>query len=205
MDVTYSTEAIIIKRTAWREVDSLVTVYTHESGKLELLARGTAKISSRLAGHLEPLNRVRLMVINGRSKSYVGAVETLDTFYNIKTDLAKLKWVGMWLANFNKRVQVNQSDNEVYKLLVMSLTNFNAKQSSILYYQALGSLYFLKLCAMQGEGLDWSNQQYRDLLEGLSMSELDSKLNLLNQGQVPSLTKTQAETVISLATLILAE
>lgn len=205
MSTTFSTEAIIIKRTAWREVDSLVTVYTHESGKLELLARGTSKISSRLAGHLEPYNRVRLMVINGKSKSYVGAVETLDSFYNIKTDLAKLKWVGTWLTNFNKRVQVNQSDRDAYKLLVMSLINFNAKQSSALYYQALGSLYYLKLCAMQGEGLDWNNRQYLEMLEGLEPAELNYKLLQLGQGQVPSLTKTQAETVIALADLMIQE
>ena len=66
MEETFNTKAIILKREPFWEADTRVVVYSLEKGKLHLIARGTKKISSKLAGHLEPMNFVDLMVVRGK-------------------------------------------------------------------------------------------------------------------------------------------
>lgn len=196
MEVTYTVEGIVLQRQVWREADSRLVIYTREQGKLELIARGLKKSGSKLSGHLEPLNRASLMIINGRSLSYVGAARTLDCFYHLKQDLDKLLWTRAWLATFNRQVQVNQADAKLYALLSSSLSVFNTIRAGSLYYQALASLYIIKLHTLLGEGLDWTT-----LAERFTSSKLSPIQSLLNQLYLgaPRLTKSQARLANELA------
>ena len=58
MDETYNFEAIVLNRYAFRESDSRVILYSREKGKLELVARGTKKIKSKIS-YIELLNLLR--------------------------------------------------------------------------------------------------------------------------------------------------
>lgn len=196
MEATYTVEGIVLTRQVWRESDSRLSIYTREQGKLDLVARGLKKSSSKLAGHLELANRASLMVINGRSLSYVGAARTLDCFYHLKQDLDKLLWVGVWLTNFNRQVEVNQADLKLYALLSHSLTVFNTIRASAIYYQALVNLYIIKLHSLLGAGLDWDSLSLR-----FPASTLLSIKNLLDQLYLgaPRLTKVQARLINELA------
>ena len=53
----YKTEAIIIKRVKLGEADRIITFYTPHLGKLQGVAKGVRKITSKLGGHLEPFTR----------------------------------------------------------------------------------------------------------------------------------------------------
>ena len=48
----YRTEAIVLRRTSFRESDRLLVLATPQ-GKRRVLAKGARKTSSRLAGHIE--------------------------------------------------------------------------------------------------------------------------------------------------------
>ena len=47
-------QAIVLSRRDFREFDQMISLYTREQGKLELLARGLKKVTSKNAAHLEP-------------------------------------------------------------------------------------------------------------------------------------------------------
>lgn len=64
--MTYHTEGIILKRETWRETGRIYTVYTREAGKLLALGRGTRKVLSKLASHLEPYTTADLFIARGR-------------------------------------------------------------------------------------------------------------------------------------------
>ncbi len=201
MESTYTTEGIVLRRDLWREADCRLVIYTREAGKLDLIARGVKKPSSKLAGHLEPFNRLKLMVINGRSKSYVASAQALDSFYHLKQDLDKLQWAGEWLADFNRLVKDNQVDAKLYALLASSLSVFNSIKAGPIYYRALGSLYLLKLYELMGEGLDWEELSKQANTNQKHLELLKVSLAKLYQG-APKLTKSLAELTIHLALVL---
>ncbi len=196
MEVTYTIEGIILNRQDWREVDTRLVIYTREAGKLDLVARGTKKLSSKLAGHLEPYNRTKIMVINGRSLTYVGAAKTLDHHYHLKQDLDKLEAVAIWTREFNLRVKHNQADAKLYSMLAHSLKVFNAIRADAIYYRALANLYILKLHALLGEGLDWDliDRKRINPVERNNLQQVRIIINELYQGP-PKLTKPQASLI----------
>lgn len=146
MDETYNVKAIILNRKSAAEDDSRVVMYSREAGKLELVARGTKKIKSKLAGHLEPFNLADIMVIRGRQYDYVGAAASEKCYVNIKNDLVKLAAAGRAVNIFNKLIKPELKDAELFELLKDYLDVLDsAKKVDI-----LNSLFILKLLSRLG-------------------------------------------------------
>lgn len=117
MDETKNTPALILNRQDYKENDSLVTVYTPYFGKLTLVARGTKKAGSKLAGHIEPLTLADFMIISGKGFDYVGSAITRESYLGIREDLNKLYYAGRALNLFSRLVKENQSDERLFFLL----------------------------------------------------------------------------------------
>ncbi len=117
MDETKNTLAIILKRQSYRENDSLVIVYTKKFGKLSLVARGTKKTQSKLAGHLEPISLAEIMIIKGKGHDYIGSALGKEAFLNIKDDLNKLYYAGQAIRIFNRLIKDSQADERLFYLL----------------------------------------------------------------------------------------
>ena len=99
MEETYNTTAIITNNEPYREHDSKITAYTIDRGKLELIARGTKKIKSKLAGHLEPASLVNLMVVHGKQYDYTGFADSQNLYINIKNNYDKILICGLVFQN----------------------------------------------------------------------------------------------------------
>ncbi len=63
----YSTEGLVLDKEKKVDFDGLVYLYAKDYGKIIVKAKGIYKPTSKLAGHLEPLNlvKVRLVEKNG--------------------------------------------------------------------------------------------------------------------------------------------
>ncbi len=122
MDDTYRTRAVVLKREPYREDDSLVTVYSEERGKLTLLARGTKKIRSKLAAHLEPFCLLEAMVVRGRGFDYLGSAASVDCFARIKSDYEKTAAAGSAIRTFNGLIKEGEGDRKIFELLNEFLT-----------------------------------------------------------------------------------
>ncbi|MFH1413109.1 MAG: DNA repair protein RecO [bacterium] len=150
MNVTYATKAIVLNVQPWNDVDSRVIFYTQEQGKLELVARGTKKLNSKLSGHLQPFNLIDLMVINGRRLNYAGAASNLDSYANIKQNLDKLEASGYAINLFNRLIKNNEPDPEIFVLLKNFLKIIDQIESEPLFYNLLANIMLLQLLSLLG-------------------------------------------------------
>jgi DNA repair protein RecO (recombination protein O) len=141
MEVSKRTLALVLNRQDYREYDSLVSFYTQGYGKLTLMARGTKKLKSKLAGHLEPLSLVDLMIIPGKGRDYAGSAVVQEAFANLKADLNCLYYAGLGLRWFNKLVGENEADEESFLLLLNFLYILDAHGQEELNKE-LGELFF---------------------------------------------------------------
>src|SRR6266571_862728 len=86
----YKTEAIILRQRRLGEADRILTLHTPALGKMEAKARGVRKTTSRVSGHLQPLTRCMLQLVQGHSVDVITGCETLESFQRLRQDLDRL-------------------------------------------------------------------------------------------------------------------
>lgn len=115
------TEAIVLRHRRFGDADRVVTLLTPHRGKIEALAKGALRTKSRLAGHLEPLVHVEVVLAHGRSLDIVTQAQTLEGFRTVRDDLDRLS-TAMYLLELVDRFTVEHADaSGLYELLRSSL------------------------------------------------------------------------------------
>lgn len=84
----YRAEGLTLRKASAGEADLISSLYSREHGKMEVLARGGRRLTSKLMGHFEPLTLVRLAVVRGRSLDTVAEAEVVNAFPAVKADYA---------------------------------------------------------------------------------------------------------------------
>src|SRR4030042_4942105 len=84
---SYKTEGIVLKRSRFREADSIVTLYTPRYGKIRAVAKGALRPKSKLRGHVEPLIYSQIQLTQGQNLDTVTQGETLESFLPLRADL----------------------------------------------------------------------------------------------------------------------
>lgn len=149
MEETFNIKAMILDRKPFSEDGAKVMVYSENSGKLELAARGVKKIKSKLAGHLEPISLVEIMVVRGKRYNYIGAVVSEDCYANIKNNFVKIKAAGEAIRIFNLIMKIGESDQAIFCLL-KSFFDFLNNASLKPDYDLIVRLFIFKLLVKLG-------------------------------------------------------
>jgi len=87
---TYKTEGFVLKKRPLGEADRLYSIFTLEHGKIEAKADGSAKITSKLAGDLEPFNFCQLMIANGKYFERLAGAKIINKFDSAAADWTTL-------------------------------------------------------------------------------------------------------------------
>lgn len=116
----FTTEGLILKRKNFGEADRSLTVLTDRFGKISVLAKGVRKITSRRAGNVEILNRVKLQIFKSRNYT-LNEAESLETFDGLKQNLT-LSTVAFHIIELaDKLTAYEQKNKDLYNLTIMVL------------------------------------------------------------------------------------
>jgi len=157
MSRTYTTTGIILKRRDYQENDRLFCLYTKDFGKIEVVAKGTKKITSKLKGYLEPFYLVKLMIAKGKVFDKLANCNTIKSYDNLRTDPTLL---GFALINYlaegtDGLISGHTSQSDKFNLLLETLEileqeiakDLPEKKERLLF---LAGIYFLKLLGLLG-------------------------------------------------------
>lgn len=123
---SYSTEAIVLKRTDMGEADRILTLFTPGKGKFHAIAKGTRRPISKLAGHLELLSRSQLQMALGRNLDIVTQAEGRENFLHLRSELWHMT-CGFYLAELVDRfIEEHTQHLDVYTLLLETLRTLDA-------------------------------------------------------------------------------
>ena len=119
------TEAIVLRHRRFAEGGRIVTLLTPGRGKLDAVARGVLRPRSKLAGHLEPLRCVEVVLAHGRNLDIVTQAQTVESFAALHDDLERLS-TAMYLADLTDRLTVEhhpsgEDGRSIFNLLHASL------------------------------------------------------------------------------------
>src|SRR5258708_27559268 len=128
---SYYTEAIILKRSDLGEADRVVTLFTPYKGKFHAIAKGSRRPVSKLAGHVELLNRSQLQIALGRNLDIITQAEVRENFLHLRTELWHMT-CGFYLAELVDRfVEEHVTHADIYTLLLQTLRYLDADASAL--------------------------------------------------------------------------
>lgn len=131
-------EAIVLRHTDWGEADRLLWLFTRETGKVQVVAKGVRKARSRKAGHLEPFTRVELMLAYGRDMPIVTQAEAKEMFLGLRDDLVRVGYAS-YIIELLDRFTYEEGENiALYRLLSETLGRLNSETQpafAVRYYE----------------------------------------------------------------------
>ncbi|MDP2692461.1 MAG: DNA repair protein RecO [bacterium] len=111
-------ESIVLSRRDFREFDQIISLYTKDKGKIELLARGVKKMQSKNSAHLEPFSYVEIEIIKGRTIDYLTKVVSIDFFSVIRQNIDLSLNAGFLSSFIDIVTEVNEKDIKVFELFL---------------------------------------------------------------------------------------
>lgn len=150
------TRAIVLSRYDISEYDAIVLFYSLDFGKISILAKGLKRPKSKLAGHLEPLNLVELMIIEGREKNYVGSAISDNSFLGIKNSYNKLVLAGSAIKFLKDLSFEQEADFNIFLLLRDFLINLNNYDQDDAYLDFLLLYFKVRILDILGYNFDFS-------------------------------------------------
>ena len=105
---------IILSENNLGDFDKMLTMLTPGLGKISCVAKGARRPKSALLAGTQTFCFGEYLMYKGTSTYHINSVETIEVFYNIRTDLDKLKYA----MHINQIVQdVTQENQNCYKIL----------------------------------------------------------------------------------------
>ena len=83
----YRTQAVVLRRRDQGEADRVLTLFTPSDGKVDLIAKGIRKTTSRKAGHVELFTHISLMAAKARTWDILTEVTTVESFRHVRENL----------------------------------------------------------------------------------------------------------------------
>lgn len=127
---TYRATALTLRKRIAGESDLITTLLTREQGKVEAVARGARRFTSRLMGHFEPLTLLRVSLARGRNLDTVSEAEVISAFVALKSDYrttARALYVAELLDGFAALSAVNP---ELFDLATRTLAAISVAPKS---------------------------------------------------------------------------
>lgn len=117
----YKTKGIVLKSIKLGEADRIVTFYSDSRGRIEAVAKGVRKVSSRFGSRLEPLSHLDLLIYEGRNLGTISQAEVITSFRRIREDLSKVLY-GLAIADLIDKVSMaEEADRTIFGVLVEAL------------------------------------------------------------------------------------
>jgi len=110
------TSAIVFKKVDYSESSKIVTLFTHEHGKIAVIARGVKKPKSKLSGLLEVGNLLDVVYYYKASRSVQTITEAtyLEKTMNLRLDFEKMGAMMSALELINQLLHENEVNHPLF-------------------------------------------------------------------------------------------
>lgn len=141
------TNGIILLESNSGDFDKMVTLLTPGYGKIGCSAKGARRNRSSLLAGTQFLCFGEYVLYKGTDKYSINSCEPIEIFYNIRTDLDKLKYASH-IANIVRDV-TNENDN-CYKILQLLLNTIYTISEMDMDFNLVLSIFKIRLACILG-------------------------------------------------------
>lgn len=81
-------QGFVIKRKNFGEADRIITIFSKDYGKINVVAKGVRKLTSRRSGLLEPFNLINFQAVQSYNMPILTEVELVEAFSDKKENVS---------------------------------------------------------------------------------------------------------------------
>jgi DNA repair protein RecO (recombination protein O) len=144
-----STDAIVLRTVNYSETSIIVTLFSKESGKMTLMAKGARKPKSLFAAQLEPMNILNINYFHkdARNIQLLKNSSFIEDSTDIRENFDALNYGLTIVEILDKLLHENDIDPIVFRLSIKILS---ALKSTQINYDILFSFFLLQLSVRLG-------------------------------------------------------
>ena len=120
-----TTNTIVLRHDTFREKDRRVLLYTETRGKMEAVARSALAVCSKLAGHIEPLSLVRVMIAQGRVFDHIAGAVLVNPFKYLRRNFRAYTCASFICEATYRLIKPEEPDGYIYHELTDALHKLN--------------------------------------------------------------------------------
>ena len=143
---TVKVKGIVIAESNMGDFDKMLTILT-PNGKIGCSAKGARRPKSQLMAGSQFLCFGEYMLFKGGNTYTLNSCDTIEVFYNIRTDLDKLEYA----ANITKMIQdVTYENQNTYKILQLFLNTLYVIANTDTDLKFVSSIFKMRLMNLLG-------------------------------------------------------
>ena len=136
---------IVIAENNMGDFDKMLTILTPNLGKIGCSAKGSRRPKSLLLSGTQVLCFGEYMLFKGSDHYTMNSCETIEMFYNIRTDLDKLTYASYITKIINDVTTENQNSFNTLKLFLNTLYMISETDKDLNFITAVFKLRMLKI------------------------------------------------------------
>ncbi|MBI1333732.1 MAG: DNA repair protein RecO [Armatimonadetes bacterium] len=122
-------EAIVLRRRDSGESDRRLTIFSRELGKIDVVAKGARKPTSRLRGVSEPLNVGIFTYADGKKQRFVTSAQPRSAFPGLRLDFDRLNLGLSWGEILGQILPYEDPFEEAFELCLDTLGHLESSPS----------------------------------------------------------------------------
>lgn len=136
---------IIIAEHNMGDFDKMVTMLTPNLGKISCSARGARRTKSQLMAGTQYLCFGEYQLFKGSDTYTINSCETIEMFYNVRTDLDKLMCAAEITKIINQVATENQNSYNTLKLLLNTIYTISETDKNLNFVTSIFKLRLSKI------------------------------------------------------------
>ncbi|MDD3647582.1 MAG: DNA repair protein RecO [Candidatus Dojkabacteria bacterium] len=195
MSRTYSDKGIVFKQVNIGEADNIVSILTKYHGRVDAVAKGVRKLTSRKSGSIELANLSSFAFAKGRNLDIITEAKTINDYKSLKTSLRTNFYIFFICEVLDNIIKTEDRQKEIFSLtsglLEMLSTNINLILLCTFILKLMHLSGFdpnLTACLQCGKQLSEDEKKYASSFDlGLLCSREKNQRNKITNKQIKSL------------------
>lgn len=142
----YNAEAINIRSRNTGEADKIISLFTRVYGKVQAIAKGARRPTSKFGGRLEIFTYNQVLLASARTWDIISQCETIESFRELRESREKLNPGAYILKLIDLVTEDRQRNDELFNLLLETLCSLRASKNP----DIIARKFEVKLCDIEG-------------------------------------------------------
>lgn len=126
----------VLRRINFGDSDRYITLFSENHGKVEIVAKGVRKITSRRAAACELLNLIEFQSVRTSKNFILTEVRLIDSFEHLKRELFHIKKVFLMCELLDAVMPAGVRHPDVFNLIERASRKMNESEKNMAYFQA---------------------------------------------------------------------
>lgn len=172
---------IVISENNMGDFDKMLTLLTPNLGKIGCSAKGARRAKSLLLSSTQFLCFGEFMLFKGSDTYTINSAQTIEMFYNIRTDLEKLTYASYITKIINDVTTENQNSFNTLKLFLNTLYMISETDKNLDFIISVFKIRLLKILGFAPNSISCGSCQTKDNLTFFSIK--DNGFKCINCGK----------------------